>query len=202
MKERYKNICGVVLAGGKSSRYKGKNKAFLKIEGETFYDKTILLLESIFEELIVITNNPEDFPKDKIPKCKDLIKNIGPLGGIQTALTNAKNFDAIFIVAVDMPFLNEAIIREIVKAFNKQDCDILIPIIGKNIEPLSGIYSINILEQLNEYINTTSNFSIRSFFEKVNTKYFELEANDSNMRNFYNINSKSDYDTLILDIDL
>lgn len=193
MKDRYKNICGVVLAGGKSSRYKGKNKAFLGIEKETFYDKTIRILEYIFEEIIVITNTTEGFPDDKIPKYNDIIKDIGPLGGIHSALTNAKGFDAIFIVAVDMPFLNEEIIRAMAKSFNEQEIDILIPLVGSNIEPLSAIYSKNIEEKLNEYLRTTNNFSIRSFFKKANTKFFEIEATEMNKKAFFNINSQDDY---------
>ncbi len=197
MKERFKNICGVILAGGKGSRYEGKNKAFLKIEDKTFYNKTISLLETIFDELIVITNSSDEFPKDNILKYQDIIKDIGPLGGIHTALSYAKGFDAIFIVAVDMPFLNEDIIRDMVIAFNQQDTDILVPLIGKNIEPLSAIYSLSIFERLNEYLNSTNNFSIRCFFNMVNTKFFELEASVINKKSFFNINSQLDYNEYI-----
>ncbi|MDA3906781.1 MAG: molybdenum cofactor guanylyltransferase [Bacteroidales bacterium] len=194
MKGRYKNICAVVLAGGKCTRYKGENKAFLKIDDETFYDRTISLLRNIFEEIVVITNDPDDFPKDNIPKYQDIIKNIGPLGGIHTALSNAGEFDAIFIVAVDMPYLDEDTIRKITKNFLEQDIDILIPKIGDNIEPLSAIYSIKILARLNEYLKATNNFSIRSFLKVVNTTFFELDATQDNKKSFYNINSPLDYE--------
>lgn len=197
MKTKFKNICGVVLAGGKCSRYEGENKAFLKIEKETFYDKTTHLLANIFDEVIVITNSTDGFPVDNIPKYKDIIKDIGPLGGIHTALTNAKGVEAIFIVAVDMPFLNGDIIREMTTTFNRQKMDILIPKVGHHIEPLSAIYSVNILEKLSEYLNTTSNYSIRSFFKKVDTKFFELKGTFINKKSFFNINSQDDYDAHI-----
>jgi len=197
VKGKYKNICGVILAGGKCSRYEGKNKAFLQVKDVTFYNKTTRLLENIFEEVIVITNHSDDFPNDNIPKYQDIRKNIGPLGGIHSALSNTKSTDAIFIVAIDMPFLNEDVIRKMLEAYTQQEVDILIPIIGNNIEPLSAIYSINILEKLNEYLNTTNNFSIRSFFKIVNTKFFELETNVFNKKSFININSQDDYDKYI-----
>ncbi len=197
MKNKYKNICGIVLAGGKNSRYKGKDKTFLKIEQQTFYDKIIHILGNIFDELIVITNSPDDFPKDNIPKHEDIIKDIGPLGGIHTALSKAKGADAIFIVAIDMPFINEEIIRKMATIFTQQDVDILIPKIKNNIEPLHAIYSTGILEKLNDYLKTTNVFSIRSFFKNINTKFFELEDTLINKRFFLNINSQDDYDKYI-----
>lgn len=196
---KFDTICGVILAGGKNSRYKGQNKAFLEIGQESFYSRTKNVLTAIFTNTILISNAIDSFPKDKIPKYEDIIKEIGPLGGIHSALSHTQDFDAIFIVAVDMPFLNETIIRDMVAAYSQQDVDILVPSIGNNLEPLSAIYSIKILKQLDDYINTTRNFSIRSFLKKVNTKHFELEANAFNVRNFYNINSQSDFDKYIID---
>lgn len=197
MNSKSENICGVILAGGKCSRYKGKNKAFLKINEITFYDKTKHLLKDLFEEIIIITNCIENFPDDKIPKHQDFVKEIGPLGGIHTALLNARNFDAVFIVAIDMPFLTAEIIHNIISVYNQKKSDILIPIIDGNLEPLTAIYSLNIFNKLNEYLKSTDNFSIRSFFKQVNTEFVELEATPSNKKAFCNINSQSEYDKYI-----
>jgi len=197
VEERFKNICGVVLAGGKCSRYEGKNKAFLEIEEETFYDKSLRILGNIFEDIIVITNCTDGFPDDKIPKYADIIKDIGPLGGIHSALSNSKDAKAIFIIASDMPCINEDIIREMTKTFLKQKVDILIPRIDNNLEPLFAIYSKKILLSLNDYLKTTKVFSIRSFFKKANTAYFDIEATEKNRQAFLNINSQNDYDKFI-----
>ena len=75
MKKKFNTICGVVLAGGKCSRYKGKNKAFLQIEEETFYDKSIRILQNVFEKIITITNCTDGFPDNNIPKYNDIIKS-------------------------------------------------------------------------------------------------------------------------------
>lgn len=197
MEDRHKNITGVILAGGKSTRYNGIAKAFLKINQQTFYSNTVQILDAIFEKTIVVTNRPEDFPQDRVPKHKDLIKDIGPLGGIYTALSKSERAEAIFVIAADMPFINKFIIRDMIKAFNCDKPDILIPKIENNIEPLMAIYSIHILEKLNNYLNTTTNFSIRSFLDKVNTQFFELDNSKTNRKSFYNINSQEDYEKYI-----
>jgi len=197
MENKDKNIAGVVLSGGKNSRYFGKNKSLLKIEKQTFYDKIVNVLKNNFDDLIVISNSPESLPKDNIPKHKDIIKDIGPIGGIHSALSNAEDVIAVFIVAADMPFINENIIQQMTNFYTNHDIDILIPKIDENIEPMFAIYSTSILDKLNEYLNTTKVYSIRSFFKHVNTKYFEIEAIPDNIKAFININCQEDYEKYV-----
>ena len=191
------SICAVILAGGKSSRYEGKNKAFLKIDQHTFYHRTISLLKEIFEDIIVITNNPHEFPEDNISKFPDIIKKIGPLGGIHSALTNIKEANAVFVFAADMPFLNKEIISKMITEFEQTKSDILIPRITNRIEPLHAIYSSKILDKLNNFLQSSSDYSIRSFFKHVNTEWFDLEAHSDIKKAFININSQQDYDSFI-----
>lgn len=193
MKEKYKNICGVILAGGKATRYKGQNKAFLKIDQETFYKKASALLSDIFEDVIVITNKPVDFPDDSISKYPDIFTEIGPLGGIHSALTNALSCEAVFVMAVDMPFISEPVIREICDTYNSSKKEIVVPVIKKDIEPLAAVYSKSILIKLTETITQKKKYSIRNFFNLVNTHYCVLDSNPNTVKSFANINSESDY---------
>jgi molybdopterin-guanine dinucleotide biosynthesis protein A len=59
-----KDITGVILAGGKNSRM-GVNKAFLEIEGKRLIDNILDVYQTIFAEIIIVTNDPlpyTDFP--------------------------------------------------------------------------------------------------------------------------------------------
>ena len=53
-------MTGVILAGGKNSRI-GLNKAFLEIGGKKIIDRTIEIYKKIFDEILIITNTPEDY---------------------------------------------------------------------------------------------------------------------------------------------
>ena len=106
------DVSGVILAGGKSSRY-GKNKAFIKINGIPLIEKVITVMGSVFQELIIITNTPHKYSHLRLPVYKDLIEGLGPLGGIFTGLT-AISKDAGFFVACDMPSLNRELLRHMV----------------------------------------------------------------------------------------
>ncbi|MBN1651010.1 MAG: molybdenum cofactor guanylyltransferase [Bacteroidales bacterium] len=198
MSLKYRNICGVILAGGKATRYKGQDKAFLKINQETFYKKASALLSAIFEDVIVITNKPADFPDDSISKFPDLIKEIGPLGGIHSALTHAPHCEAVFVMAVDMPFISESIIRQICDTYISSQKDIVVPLIKKDIEPLAAVYSKSILIKLTETITQTKKYSIRNFFNLVDTYYCPLDLHPHTVKSFANINSESDYQKHIM----
>ncbi|HBS85125.1 MAG: hypothetical protein A2W91_01430 [Bacteroidetes bacterium GWF2_38_335] len=192
---KYKDIAGVVLSGGKNSRYGGKQKGLLEVGGKTIIENTISVLEGIFDEVFVIANEAELYRnKINVPVYGDIIKNVGPLGGIHAALSHTTR-KSVFIIAADMPFPNETLIRTLVSSYQKTDFQIYISETSKGIEPLHSIYNTSILEKLDAFLQTTGNFSVRSFFPVVNTGFsivdIELE------KSFFNINAPEDLDNIL-----
>ena len=49
---------GVILAGGLNLRFSGKNKALLTIDGKKILDHILDIYTQIFEEIILVTNDP------------------------------------------------------------------------------------------------------------------------------------------------
>jgi len=77
----YKDITGIILSGGKSTRM-GDNKSLLKIGELTIIERVRILMKSLFDEVILITNDPADykFLLDKLSlteQKKVLINNCG-----------------------------------------------------------------------------------------------------------------------------
>ena len=91
------NILGVILAGGKSSRF-GEDKSTAKLGNKTLLDHTVNKIENEFNEILVISNNKEfNFKNNKIHVVEDCIEGqLGPLVGILTAMKwvkkNNKNY--------------------------------------------------------------------------------------------------------------
>ena len=52
------NILGIILAGGKSSRF-GEDKSIAKLGDKTLLDHTINKIKKEFTEILVISNNKE-----------------------------------------------------------------------------------------------------------------------------------------------
>ena len=80
-----KGITGVILAGGKSSRY-GRNKALVDLDGIPLSHRVVRVMTTIFKELLLITNTPHEYAFLQLPMHEDKIKGLGPLGGIYTGL--------------------------------------------------------------------------------------------------------------------
>jgi molybdopterin-guanine dinucleotide biosynthesis protein A len=77
------NISGVVLSGGVSKRFNGIIRAKIVIDGKTIISRIVETIDDIFDEIIIVTNTPDEFKEYN--SCKiigDQFLNKGPLGGI------------------------------------------------------------------------------------------------------------------------
>jgi len=181
------DVSGVILAGGKSSRY-GKNKAFIKINGIPLIEKVITVMGSVFQELIIITNTPHKYSHLRLPVYKDLIEGLGPLGGIFTGLT-AISKDAGFFVACDMPSLNRELLRHMVEC--KDDFDAVVPRISGKMEALYALYRNTCLPAIRRQIDSRE-YQIFRFFSEVSVRYVdegEIRQFDPELRSFFNVNT-------------
>jgi molybdopterin-guanine dinucleotide biosynthesis protein A len=179
-------ITGVILAGGKSSRY-GTNKAFVEINGTRLIERVIRVMDSIFQRIILITNTPREYAYLELPMFGDLIGGLGPLGGIYTGL-EALSDQAGFFVACDMPFLNPALIRHLIRV--RDDFDAVVPRIDWKIEPLHALYAKRCLPLVKESISA-GEYQAREFYQKIRLKYVEadeIRTFDPELRSFFNVN--------------
>ena len=131
------NITGVILAGGRSSRF-GSNKALAMVDGKPLIQHAADLMSRLFAECLLVTNTPEEYTFLSLPMTHDRYRESGPLAGIQAALVQI-NTPRAFVVACDMPNLSEELIRYICN-INEQQFDVIIPWLEKGQEPLFGIY--------------------------------------------------------------
>ena len=181
-----RDITGVILAGGKSSRF-GINKAFCEINGSRLIDIVAGLLTSIFTRTVLITNNPEEYSYLGLPIREDLIRGLGPIGGILTGLEDIRD-EAGFFIACDMPFVSEDLIRYIVSV--RGEFDAVVPKIDWKIEPLHALYRKSCLPVIRELITSGVYQTIKAF-DRLNVRYLneaEIKANDPQMRSFFNVN--------------
>ena len=87
----------------------GINKALLQVGGHHLIERVTTVLSRIFDDVILITNSPEEFGFLGFPMFRDLIPGSGSLGGLYTGLSECKG-ECGFFVACDMPFLNVKVI--------------------------------------------------------------------------------------------
>jgi molybdopterin-guanine dinucleotide biosynthesis protein A len=186
------NISGVILAGGANTRFDGKIKANLVINGKTIISGITELFSRIFSEIIIVTNTPEEFKEyNKYRIVGDQFIKVGPLGGIHAAMKTSTK-ESVFVVAVDMPLLSKEFIIKQIEYFESNRCEVLIPSVHQNIEPLHAIYSCTILKRIEEYLSGNTGFAVRDFLSRVEVRYIKYEYPDIPGSPFTNINSPSD----------
>lgn len=193
MKKKFTDIDAAVLAGGKNLRMAGYNKALIRIKGAPIIQRVIEILKDIFDRIILVTNSPEDFKlySSEVVIVEDIIKDVGPLGGIHSGLSSTAN-EAVFFAACDMPFLDANTIRREISCFKEMDCDCLVPRRGALIEPLHSVYKKKLTDVLYNFLMNNSGRSIKNFLKTVDTHYMDLDNSFFCRNGFVNINTPAD----------
>ena len=186
-------VAAAILAGGKNSRMQGKDKSFIDIEGTPIIEKTIRLFEDIFDEIILVTNSPDDYKEyaRRVIVIEDQIKGAGPLGGIHAGLSKTSK-RGVFFVACDMPFLHNGLIRYQMDCFKEKECDCLVPRMEGLVEPLHAIYRSRLKSATSDFLKNRNDRSIRSFLKTIRTSYLDLAPSPLHQRIFQNLNTPDD----------
>ena len=199
MRKTYKDITGVILAGGQSSRM-GFPKYFLTVKDKKIIDTTLEVFKSIFDEILIVTGDKNRFVLLQevtagfagffkgVEVVEDLVRGCGPLGGIYTGLKLSLN-EKVFFVACDMPFLHIGLINRLLDAAKDGDFDCVISYTDKGIEPLHAIYSKKILPGLKNSLMKKELF-IAEVLSHFNCKYIKAEAEE--LSSFFNVNTPDD----------
>ncbi|HET6421501.1 MAG TPA: molybdenum cofactor guanylyltransferase [Geobacteraceae bacterium] len=105
------DMTAVILAGGNSTRMMS-NKAMLPYRGERFIERIHRQMASIFPEVMVVTNTPELYRFLSFRTVSDMNPGKCTLAGIHAGLVDGAT-RTIFVVACDMPDLDEMLVRHI-----------------------------------------------------------------------------------------
>ena len=185
----------IILSGGKSSRM-GTNKALLPFNEKTNIERIKDKLQIVFDEVILVTNDPETYQFLNIKTVTDLYPGKGPLAGVHAGLS-ASNYEENIIVACDMPFASAELAEILVK--NLKHYDALVPIIGGKQHPLFAAFQKRIVKEVESCLEE-DRLSMVKLFNKLNVCYLEDEdlrvyGINSLERVFYNMNHPDEYET-------
>jgi molybdopterin-guanine dinucleotide biosynthesis protein A len=189
-------ICsGAILAGGQNKRFNGANKAFLNINGRKMLDKIYSIFKVVFNETILVTNNPEEYLNRDLTIVSDIFSVRSSLTGIHAALFYANN-PFVFISACDTPFLKKELVELIVKQ-TEPNIDAVIPETKAGLEPLCAVYSRKCLKCIEQNI-LQDKLKIQGILSKIRIKTIPeeiLREADKNLISFFNINSPADLES-------
>lgn len=187
----FDDFTAAILNGGDGRRIGGVNKAMIEIDGETIVSRTLKVLTPIFKTIILAGNRVTETQMKYLEPVTDRFPGAGPLAGIDAALAHTCT-RYLFVFAGDMPWLSAELISEQIDFMRKNPCDIVIPRLKGEIEPLHSIIDRRVIPDLEKYLETNNNSSVRAFFQSTDVRYFDVTDKKLNKRSFGNINSHED----------
>jgi molybdopterin-guanine dinucleotide biosynthesis protein A len=183
---------GVILAGGKNSRFSGKNKALVRIGGKRILDRIYEVFTILFDKIILVTNDPVQYMDWDFDIVTDIFPIRSSLTGIHTGLFYTATPYAFF-VACDIPFIKKELIEVLLDGV-EPNIDIVIPETSKGVEPLCSVYSKRCFKPIEEQLEKKS-LKIQRVFQKVRVKKIPediLRTIDPDLVSLYNINTLDD----------
>ena len=183
------NYSAIILAGGKSSRMK-YNKEYIKVNDTFLVHNQIMLLSSIFDEIIVVSPNIDHYSDFNVKVVQDILPGSTPLIGLHSGLLASTN-PYCYVIACDMPYINLDYIKYLIKTHKLKEA--LVTMNNGFIEPFNAIYSTNITSNIENFISTKK-YGFQTFISTLDKDILsEKESSNFNPKiMFKNINTESD----------
>lgn len=180
----------VIQAGGLSQRM-GHDKGLVGFRGQSLVQRQIERLSHIADEVLVTTNNAEQYHFLGVPLAGDLMPGTGALGGLYTALSAARH-PAAAVVACDMPFANPDLIKYQYHLLLATGADLVIPRTSHGLEPFHAVYRRAVCLPHVRAILQSGQRRVDAWFGQVKVRYVEeneILRHDPKNLAFLNVNT-------------
>jgi molybdopterin-guanine dinucleotide biosynthesis protein A len=183
-----------ILAGGKSERM-GRDKALLPFLGRPLIMRILERLQSLSDEVFLMTDRPADYAFLGIPTFPDLEPGRGALGGLGGALYASKN-PLVALAACDMPFISPALFAYERDRMVASSADVVIPSTTQGLEPLHALYrGETCLPVIRKALGAT-NFKMTGWLPEVRAEIISPETTirfDPHGLVFWNLNTEEEF---------
>tara|TARA_B100001564_G_scaffold44879_1_gene32172 strand:+ start:87 stop:692 length:606 start_codon:yes stop_codon:yes gene_type:complete len=189
----HNNILPVVLAGGKSKRF-GEDKSQVKLGRKILIDYILSELIDEFNEILIVANDPiKHLQSNKIEKIKDFKKDLGPLGGIFTAMKwakdNNKSYKWIASFPSDTPFFKKNILNNFFEKVNEKESELFFMTFNDKRHNIFGLWSTSLIDQLEKDLENGSR-KVEKWANNIGVKTINMSFEKEDP--FFNINTQED----------
>ncbi len=188
-KNRRMPVTGIILAGGKSSRF-GIDKGLVKFRDKPLISIAIERFHSLCDHMI-ISANTDTFHHLGYPVIPDAVNDCGPMMGIYSCLKHSST-RVNLVAPVDTPLVPTGLYRELIRMM--EDSQVVVPVNDKErYEPVIGLYHQDVLESM-ERLFSEQNYTLPDLYKKIRFKGMSVGEHQpfSNPLIFTNINTFDD----------
>ena len=189
----HSKILGTVLAGGKSVRL-GMDKSQVKLADKLLIDYILSEIIEEFKEILIVANNSIDFQKsNKISVIEDFKKDLGPLGGVFTAMKwikdNNKDYQWVSTFPTDSPFFKNKILKDFFNEIHPEESKLFFIKSNNTRHNIFGLWSLELMNKLEEDLNKGER-KVEVWANSVGVKVINMDFGKNDP--FFNINTKED----------
>jgi len=189
----HSKILGTVLAGGKSVRL-GMDKSQVKLADKLLIDYILSEIIEEFKEILIVANKSIDFQKsNKISVIEDFKKDLGPLGGVFTAMKwikdNNKDYQWVSTFPTDSPFFKNKILKSFFNEIHPEESKLFFIKSNNTRHNIFGLWSLELMNKLEEDLNKGER-KVEVWANSVGVKVINMDFEKDDP--FFNINTKED----------
>ena len=189
----HNNILAVVLAGGKSKRF-GDDKSQAKLGGKILIDYILSEIVNEFEEVLIVANDTiNHLSSDKIVIIEDFKKNLGPLGGILSAMKwvkkKNKSYQWIASFPSDTPLFKITMFNDFLKKVNEKESELFFMKTKEKRHNIFGLWNVDLIDQLENDLENGSR-KVEKWANNIGVKTINIKFDKEDP--FFNINTKDD----------
>ncbi len=164
-----------ILAGGRATRFDGRDKSALVVAGRTILARQVAELSQLTTDVLLIGGDASADKPDGVRRVADRVPGHGPLGGLHAALSEARA-PLVVVVACDMPFVSAPLLRHLVTLAQGPDHpDIVVPRTEHGYHPLCAVYARTCLEPVTRRL-TLGQLRADGLFEDVRVRVVTAEG--------------------------
>jgi molybdopterin-guanine dinucleotide biosynthesis protein A len=175
---------GAILAGGQATRFGGRDKSALLVDGREILERQIAALAPAVDDVLIV-GGPRATIHDIVPGC-------GPLGGLHAALTAARG-GAVLLVACDMPYLSTPLVAYLLSLAT--EADVVVPQSERGYHPLCAVYTRACLDPVAARL-ADRRLKMRELVDSMRTRVVpvdEIRRFGDPDRLLANVNTPADY---------
>ena len=186
--------CGVLLAGGASTRFGGAAKGLIPLGDSRVADGPLRALATVCGNVMIAANDPAAeswFPGRSV--IRDRVAGLGALGALETALL-ASTGHSVVVCAWDMPFVSAAVLSKLAEVVDAgATCCVPMHADGQ-LEPLCAAYATRCGRVASELL-ASGERAAHALIDAVGGSTWPIDGTLSAAdaeRTFFNVNTHAD----------
>jgi molybdopterin-guanine dinucleotide biosynthesis protein A len=197
-------LTAAILAGGRSTRFGGRDKSALVVDGRTIFDRQLSELSQIADEILLVGGTIGREPRPGVTPIADLVPGCGPLGGLHAALIAARG-DRVVVVACDMPYVSAPFLAYLVGLASSpgdpgklDEFDAIVPQTERGYHPLCAVYTHGVIAPIERRLSA-GHFTMTDLLADVRLRVVaadEIARFGDPHRLLANVNTPSEHESL------